>query len=207
MGIWVEFWSHYLIALCFFVGGVNFHSKPLILYLKNGDDTDNTYYSVQFGCLGVSNSLRPDGLQHARTPCPLLTPGIYSNSCPLSWWCHPTISFSVVPFSSLLQSFPSSGSFQMSQFFESGGQSIGVSASASVLSMNNQDWFPLGWLVGSPCCPRDSQESSPTHSSKASILQCSAFFIVPALTSIHDYWKKHSLDYMDLCWQSNVSAF
>ena len=80
MGIWVEFWSHYLIALCFFVGGVNFHSKPLILYLKNGDDTDNTYYSVQFGCLGVSNSLRPDGLQHARTPCPLLTPGIYSYS-------------------------------------------------------------------------------------------------------------------------------
>ena len=85
------------------------------------------------------------GLQHARPPCPSPTPGIYSNSCPLSLWCHPTISSSVVPFSSHLQSFPAPGSFQMSQFFTSGGQSIRVSASASVLPMNIQDWFPLGW--------------------------------------------------------------
>ena len=81
----------------------------------------------------------------AAPPCPSPTPGVYSNSCPLSWWCHPTISSSVIPFSSCLQSFPASGSFQMSQLFASGGQSIGVSASASVLPMNIQDWFPLGW--------------------------------------------------------------
>ena len=98
----------------------------------------------------------------ARLPCPSATPGAYTNSCPLSRWCHPTISSSVVPFSSCPQSFPASGSFQMSQLSSSGGQSIGVSASTSVLSMNTQDWSPLSGLVGSPCCPRDSQESSPT---------------------------------------------
>ena len=94
----------------------------------------------------MSNSSRPHGLQHARPPCPLPTPRVYSNSCPLSWWCHPTISSSVVPFSSHLQSFPASGSFPMSQLFVSGGQSIGVSASASVLLVNIQDLFPLGNL-------------------------------------------------------------
>ena len=101
--------------------------------------------SVQFSCSVVSNSLRPHGLQHARPPCPSPTPGAYSNSCPLSRWCHPIISSSVVPFSSHLQSSPASGSFPMSQFFASGGQSIGISASASVLPMHIQDWFPLGW--------------------------------------------------------------
>ena len=84
-------------------------------------------------------------LQYARPPCPSSTAGVYSNPCPLSWWCHPTISSSVMPFSSHLQSFSASGSFQMSQFFASGGQSIGVSASVSVLPVNFQDWFPLGW--------------------------------------------------------------
>ena len=93
----------------------------------------------------VSSSLRSHGLKHARLSCPSPTPGACSNSCPSSWWCHPTISFSVIPFSSCLQSFLASGSFPLSQFFASGGQSIGVSASASVLPMNNQDWFPLGW--------------------------------------------------------------
>ena len=89
--------------------------------------------------------MRPHGLQHTRLPCPSPTPRVYSNSCPLSWWCHPTISSAVVHFSSCLQSLPASGTFQMSQYFASGGQSIGVSASASVLPMNIQDWFPLGW--------------------------------------------------------------
>ena len=93
----------------------------------------------------VSESLQPHGLQHTRPPCPSPTPKVYSNSCPLSWWCHPTISFSVVLFFSHLQSFPAPGSFPVSQFFTSGGQSIEVSASASVLPMNIQDWFPLGW--------------------------------------------------------------
>ena len=93
----------------------------------------------------MSDSLQSHGLQHARPPCPSPTPGVYSDSCPLSWRCHPAISFSVVPFSSCLQSFPASGSFRMSQLFTSGGQSFGVSASTSVLPMNTQDWSPLGW--------------------------------------------------------------
>ena len=92
----------------------------------------------------LSRSLWPHGLQHARLPCPSPSPGACSNSCPLHWWCHPTISSSVVPFSSCLQSSPASGSFPVSQLFPSGDQSIGVSASASVLPMNIQDWFPLG---------------------------------------------------------------
>ena len=93
----------------------------------------------------MSNSLRPHGLQHARPSCPSPTPRVYSNSCPLSWWCHPIISSSVVPFSSCPQSLPASGPFPMSQLFAWGGQIIGVSASASVLPMNIQDWSPLGW--------------------------------------------------------------
>ena len=101
--------------------------------------------SVQFSHSVVSDSLRPYEPQHARPPCPSPTPGDYPNACPLSQWCHLTISSSVVPISSCLQSFPASGSFQMSQLLASGGQSIGVSASASVLPMNIQDWFPWGW--------------------------------------------------------------
>ena len=101
--------------------------------------------SVQFSCSVVSNSVWPHEPQHARLPCPSPTPGVYPNSCPLSRWCYPTISSSVIPFSSRLQSFLASGSFQMSQFFTSGGQNIGVSVSTSVLPMNSQDWPPLGW--------------------------------------------------------------
>ena len=99
--------------------------------------------SVQFSCSVMSDSLRPHELQYARPPCPSPTPGVHWNSCPSSWWCHPNILSSVVPFSSCPQSFPAPGSFQMSQLFSSGGQSIGVSA--SVLPMNSQDWSPLGW--------------------------------------------------------------
>ena len=101
-------------------------------------------HSVQFSNSVVSDSLLPHGLQHTRLPCPSPTPGAYSNWCPSNWWCHPTVSSSVVLFSSYLQSFPASGSFPMSHFFASGGQSIGVSASASVLLMNIQDWYPVG---------------------------------------------------------------
>ena len=100
---------------------------------------------VQFSCLVVSDSLWPYGLQHTRLPCPSPTPGAYSNSCPLSRWCHSTISSSVVPFFSCLQSFPASESFPVSRFFASGGQSIGASALAPVLPMSFQDWSPLGW--------------------------------------------------------------
>ena len=103
------------------------------------------FSSVQFSCLVVSDSSRPHGLHHSRPPCPSPTPRVYSNSCPLSQWCYPTISSSIIPFSSHFQSCPASGSFKMRQFFASGSQNIGISTSASVLPMNIQDWFPLGW--------------------------------------------------------------
>ena len=107
----------------------------------------NVLATNEFCCSVMSHSLQPHGLQHARLPCPSPTPSVYSNLCPSSRWCLPTISFSVVPFSSHPQSFPASGSFQISQLFSSSGQSIGVSASASILPMNTQDWFPLGLTV------------------------------------------------------------
>ena len=166
-------------------------------------------FSVQFSCSVVSNSLRPHGLQHTRLPCPSATPGVYSNSCPLSWWYHPTISSSVVPFS-CLQSFPASGSFQMSQLFASGGQGIGVSASTSVLPMNIQDWFPLGWTGWTSLQSKGLSRVFSTvfffflsfffflysfephfKSINSSAL---SFLYSPSLTSIHDYWKNHSLD-------------
>ena len=134
------------------------------------------------------------GLQHIRLPCPSPTPGTCSNSYPSSQWCHPTISSSVVPFSSCLQPFPASGSFPVSQFFPSGGQSIGVSASASVLPMNIQDWFPLGWTGWIPFSPRDSQESSPTPQFQSISSSVLSFLYHPTLTSIHDYWKNYSFD-------------
>ena len=107
----------------------------------SGTDLSHQFSSVAQSC----PTLRSCEPQHARPPCPSPTPGVHSNSCPSSQWCHPTISSSVVPFSSCPQSFPASGSFPMSQLFASGGQSIGVSASASVLPINTQGWSPLGW--------------------------------------------------------------
>ena len=103
------------------------------------------FYYLQFSHSVMYNPLQPHGPQHARPPCPLPTLGVYPNSRPLSWWCHPAISSSVAPFSSCLQSFPASGSFPVSQLFTSGGQNIGVSASTSVLPMNTEDWSPLGY--------------------------------------------------------------
>ena len=138
----------------------------------------------------MSDSLQPHELQHVRLSCPSPSPQAHSNSCPLSHWCHPTISSSVVPFSSCLQSFPASSCFPMSQFFTSGGQSIGASASASVLPMTIQDWFPLGltgWIS----------------------LQSKGLSRVFSNTTVQKHQlfgtqKNHSFDYMDLCWQSNV---
>ena len=115
----------------------------LISFFPINGSLSGMFSSVQFSHSVMSNSLQLHGLQHARPLCPSRIPGVHSNSCPLSRWCHSTVSFSVIPFSSCLQSFPTS--FQMSQFFLSGSQSIGVSASTSVLPMNIQDWFPLGW--------------------------------------------------------------
>ena len=132
------------------------------------------FSSVQFSRSIVSDSLLPHGLQHPSPPCPSPNPGAYSNSCPLSWWCHPTISSSVTPFSSCPQSFPESESFPVSRLFTSGGQSTGASALASVLPMNIQDWFPLG-LPGLISLMLSLPQH---HSSNASILQRSAFFMV-----------------------------
>ena len=126
----------------------------------------------------MSSSLQLHGLQHTRPSCPSPTPRVYSNSCPLNQWCHPLISPSVVPFSSHLQSFPASGSFQRNQFLTSGGQSIGVSASASVLPMNTQGWSPLGWSVW---ISLQSKGLSLVFSSTTTLM----FFYGPTLTSIH----------------------
>ena len=111
---------------------------------------------VELSCCSVNQLWLTHGLQHTSLPCPLLSPRVCSNSCPLSWWCHPTISSSVTPFSSCSRSFPTSGSFLMSWLFPSGGQNIGAFVSASVIPMNIQDWFPLNWLVWSPCHWSDS---------------------------------------------------
>ena len=141
-----------------------------------------SFSSVQFSCSVVSNFMRPHGLQYARLPCPSPTPGTYSNSCPLSWWCHPTISSSIIPFSSCLQSFQHEGLFQRVN-----GQSIGVSASTSVLPMNVQDWFPLGltglisWQSKGLSRVFSSTMIQNINSSVLSILHG------PALTSVYDY--------------------
>ena len=150
--------------------------------------------SVWFSCSVVSNSSWPHESQHARPPCPSPTPGVHSR--PSSQWCHPAISSSVIPFSSYPQALPASGSFPMSQLFAWGGQSTGVSASASFPPKKSQGWSPSEGLVGSPCSPRDSQESSPTPQFKS--INSSALSRLwrhsPTLTSIHDHRKNHSLD-------------
>ena len=130
----------------------------------------------------------------ARPPCPSPTPRVHPNSCQSSQWCHPTISSSIVPFSSCPQSFPASGSLQTSQLFSSGGQSIEVSASTSVLPMNTQDWSPLGWTGWISSQSKDSQESSPAPQFKSINSSGLSFLYSPTLTSIHDHWKNHSLD-------------
>ena len=148
------------------------HPRHPALYFVHGQG-----WSVQFSHSVVSDALWPHELQHTRLPCPSPTPGDCSNSCPSRLWCHPTISSSAVPFSSCLQCCPASESFPMSQFFPSGGQSIAVSASTSVLPMNIQDWFPLFWF--DLFAVQGTLESLfQHHSSKASILWCSAFFMV-----------------------------
>ena len=151
-------------------------------------------HSIQFSCSVMSDSLQPHELHHTRPPCPSPTPGVHSDSCPLSRWCRLTISSSIVPFSSCIQSFPASGSFQMSQFFTSGGQSIGVSASTSVLPVNTQDWSPLGWTGWISLQFKGlSGVFSNTTVQKHQFFTLS-FLYSPTLTSVHDYWKNHSLD-------------
>ena len=167
----------------------------------------NIYIGVQFSCSVMSDSLWLHGLQHARPPCLSPTPEVYSDPCPLSWWCHPTISSSVIPFFSHLQSFPASGSSQMSQIFSSSGQSIGVSASTSVLPMDTQDWWVwMDWLV-LLAVQGTLKSLLQHHSSKASILQCSAFFIVQLSHLYITTGKTIALTRQTFCWQNNASAF
>ena len=168
-----------------------------VLYLaikkeRNGDthNTDESkililWFSVQFSCSVMSDSLWPHELQHARPPCPSPTPGVYPNPCPLSRRCHPTIPSSVAPFS-CPQSFPASGSFPMSQLIASGGQSIGVSASTSVLPMNTQDWSPLGWTGWISLQSKGLQESSPTPQFKSINSLALGFLYSPTLTPIQE---------------------
>ena len=153
----------------------------------------NLINCVKFSCSAVSNSLRPHEPQHARPPCPSPTPAVHPIPCPSSWWCHPTISESVIPFS-CPQSFPGSGSFQMSQFFTSRGQNIGYSTSASVLPMNIQDWFPLG-LTGLIFLQSKGISGVLFSKPQFKIINSLAFSLLygQTLTSIHDYWKTIAL--------------
>ena len=134
-------------------------------------------YVIQFSSV-VSDSLQPHESQHARPPCPSPTPGVHPDSCPSSRWCHPAISSSVVPFSSCPQSLPASESFRMSQLFSGDDQSTGVSASASFLPKKSQDWSPLEWIGWISLQSKGLSSLLQHHSSKASILRCSVFFIV-----------------------------
>ena len=163
--------------------GVGSETKNMEIMKQKMETKDNSSIFLKpqsvnhFRCSVASYSLQPHELQHARPLCPSPIPGVHSNSCPLSWWCHPAISSSVVPFSSCPQSLPASESFPMSQHFTWGGQSTGVSALASFLPKKSQGW--------SPCSPRDSQESSPTPQFK-SINSVLSRLHSPTLTSIHD---------------------
>ena len=154
-------------------------------------------HSVQFSPFSssvMSDSLRPHELQHARPPCPSPTPRVYPNSCPSSRWCHPAISSSVVPFSSCPQSLPASGSFPMSQLFAWGGQTVGVSASTSVLSVNTQDWSPLEWTGWISLQSMGHSRIISKRQFKSFSSSALNFLHSSTLTSIHDYWKNNSLD-------------
>ena len=165
--------------------------------------------SVQFSSVQLLSHVQlfwPHGLQHTRPPCPSPSPSVNPNSCPLSWWCHPTISSPFIPFSSCLQSFPVSGSNESVvhiRWPKYWSFSFNISPSNEHSGLIS---FRMG-LIGSPCGPRDSQGSSPTPQFKSINSWAFSLLYSPALTSIHDYWKKHSLDCTKLCGQSNVSTF
>ena len=163
-----------------------------------------------FSSVHVSRSvmpLWPHGLQQPRPPCPSPNARAYWNACPLSQWCHPTIPYSVFPFSSCFQNFPASGSFQMSQFFISDGQRTGASASVSVIPIIIQDWFPLRWTGWISLQSKGLSRVFSNITVQKNQYSALSFLHSPTLTSIHDYQKNHSFDYISLGWQSNVFAF
>ena len=191
----------------YFSSPTSWHPQSNLSLLWTGKDFSLCMSSVQFSRSVVSDSLWPHELQHPRPPCPSPTPGVYPNSCPLSQRCHPTISSSVVPFPSCPHSSPALGSFPVSQLFTSGGQNIGVSASISGLPMNTQDWFPLGWTGW---ISFQSKGLSGVFSNTT--VQKHQFFGAQLSSQSNSHihtWplENHNLDYTDLCWQSNVSAF
>ena len=194
-------WSVPLITVYAETGESNAELPPDTVQLQTWCLTN----TLLFSCSVVSDFSQPHGLPHTRLPCPSSSPGACSNLCPLSQWCHPTISFSIASFSSCPQSFPTLGSFPMIRLFASGGQSI--RASASVLPMNIHSWFPLRLTGLVSLLSRDSQESSlapqfeSTHSSALSLLYG------PTLTSVHNYWKSHSFDYTGIRQQDDISPF
>ena len=177
--IWVEFCLYHLIG-----------SYLMILIFR----IMVQFSSVQFSRSVVSDSLQPHEFQHARPACPSPTPGVHLDSPPSSQWCHLAVSSSVVPFSSCPQSLPASESFLMSQLFAWGGQSTDVSALASFLQRNPRVDLLQNGLLGSPCSPRDSQESSSTPQFKRMNSLALSLLHSPTLTSIHDHRKNHSLD-------------
>ena len=170
------------------------NSAQISPYVKFTQTTGPTFSSVQFSRSVVSDSLRTHESQHTRPPCPSPTPGVYSNSCPSSQRCHPAISSSVVPFSSCRQSLPASGSFPMSQLFTWGGQSTGVSASASVLPMNAQGLSPSGWTGWISLQSKGLSRVFSITTVQSINFSVLTFLHSPTLTSIHDHWKNHNLD-------------
>ena len=174
-------------------GGLTFYYRKLLLF---------------FSCPVVSNSLWSHGLKHAKPLCPSPSPKVCPSLCPLHWWCHPAISSSDALFSFCPQSFPASGTFPMSWLLAPDDQNTRVSASASAPPMSIQGLLPKDWLIWSPCCLRDSQDSSATPQLKSINSSALSFLYSLTLISIHDYWKNHSWQsQMDLYWKSNVSAF
>ena len=185
------------VSCCFLLPGIfpTQGSNPSRLHWQMLSLPLSHFSSVQFSHSVVSDSLQPHESQHARPPCTSPTPGVHSNSCPSSPWCHPSISSSVVPFSSCPQSLPASESFPMSQRFAWGGQSTGVSALASFLPKNSQGWSPSEWTGWISLQSKGfSRESSPTPQFKSINSSVFRFLHSPTLTCIHDHWKNHSLD-------------
>ena len=172
-------------------------------FIHNSQKVEANQTSVNWCCCSVPKwcpTLQPLGLQHPRLACPSPSPTAHSNSCPLSQWCHPTISSSVVPFS-CLQSFPALGSSHQV------AKVLGLQLQHQSFQRIFRVDFLQDWLVWSPCCPRDSEESSPTPQFKSIKSLALSLLYGPTLTSIYDYWKNHSSDCMDRCWHSGISAF
>ena len=176
---------------------MNWTSDSLLWFKDQANNFAVYFWYIQFSSvqsLGCVQLFATQWIAACQTSLPLPSPGVHSNSRPSSWWCHPAISSSVIPFSSCPQSLPESESFSMSQLFAWGGQSTGVSALASFLPKKSSGWSPLEWLVGSPCSPRDSQESSPSPHFKSINSSALSLLHSPTLASIHDHWKNHSID-------------